>query len=75
MNKSEYPRCKTCKFAESEVRDYEYIMALLCNNTEKISEDYPNYKIDSDSLNYTTMRDGKFIVGENFGCIHHEEKE
>jgi hypothetical protein len=66
MTKSNYPRCKTCKFRNE---DWE------CDNAH--INDYTNWSDATeihDMLVYSYREGGSFFVGEDFGCVHHEEK-
>ncbi len=63
------PRCKTCGWWERESpTDGD------CGNVVKIGE-----PMDSDggpdSLTYSYDEGGGFMVGQDFGCVHHKEKE
>lgn len=70
---NDLPKCKTCKWRGTD-KD-----PRVCGNYKKINDDFCNIsEEDSDKddlLLYSYDEGGHFIVGDNFGCIHHEEKE
>jgi len=60
--------CKTCVYRD----DGGYcVNQFLCEQ--------PTYlcmpKEPHSTLIYTYNEDGEFYVGDNFGCVHHKEKE
>lgn len=57
--------CKNCKWRDEEGHD--------CQNS-KIKEGVSGERKD-DELVYSFPEGGGFWVGENFGCVHWEEKE
>lgn len=65
----DYPKCKTCKHYDP--RSYGNIGNCLC---KKLNDDGVKTR-DSDECIYCYSEGGAMNVGENFGCIHHVEKE
>ena len=68
-------RCKNCKsYKKSYMYNYTgSIMNHFCNN-DKLCEWICSDKSD-DQLIYEYDEHGTFFPGENFGCIHFEDKE
>ena len=62
---SNMPRCGTCKF-RNELK--------VCTN-DNLTEGYFRLDDIDDMLVYSYQEGGCFYVGENFGCVHHEEKQ
>jgi hypothetical protein len=65
MTKSNYPRCKTCKFINEEG---ECISGKMSDDVNWFDEK------GKDMVLYSYREGGSFFVGEDFGCVHHEEK-
>ena len=63
---SNIPRCGTCKY-RNELK--------VCTN-DNLTEGYGGSDNETDDmLVYSFQEGGWFSVGENFGCVHHEEKQ
>ena len=58
----------TCEFCKYRDKDG------ICQNTDKIFEDWGQEPPLDDCLIYPYNEGGNFYVGKNFGCIHWEEK-
>lgn len=60
-------RCSTCVFRNSEG---------YCENPKlyKANSGYSD-KSKDDMLVYAYIANGSFMVGGNFGCVHHDRKE
>lgn len=60
-------RCGTCKWKNQRG---------CCTNNAKIHEhDYDKRDSVDDHMTYEYHESGSFLVGDNFGCVHWEEKE
>ena len=53
-------RCKDCT----------HMIDGYCFNTKKICEEAPRNPSDTDCLCYEFYEGGRFLVGDDFGCIH-----
>lgn len=76
--KSNYPKCKTCKFRNEDgdctnekISDNGEYHTYICEDDEDKIEREDKIK---DMLLYSYNEGGSFYVGEEFGCVHYEEK-
>lgn len=60
--------CKTCKYREAYGKDFYCVNPKLGESGE-VTLDY-----NDDSLVYSYNEGGSFMVGANFGCVHHKDK-
>ena len=63
-------RCKTCKWRKQIGMPWE---TPVCTN-KNLCEDMRDEKGRKDQLVYSYQEGGCFHVGEDFGCVHHEEE-
>lgn len=63
--KENYPTCKTCK--------YHIEGRCHCEKIHEMGYCTDNHNND-DCLIYDYNESGGFSSGDNFGCIHHQEK-
>ena len=61
---SNIPRCGTCKY-RNELK--------VCTNDKFTDGSSGSDNETDDMLVYSFQEGGWFSVGENFGCVHHEE--
>jgi hypothetical protein len=74
--KSEFPRCKTCKFWEKN----DFMPPRTCIHKD-LGEGRDVYVLNGNevvpfgnALTYSYREGGAFHPGPDFGCVHHEEK-
>ncbi len=75
MNDTNIDRiCKNCKWRKPFPGPRSEAGVHVCRN-EKLADDrgqLPEFR--KDALLYQFSESGEFIVGEDFGCVHFEEK-
>ena len=70
-------KCKNCKYFQRNTEPYDNNNFGECSCDKFVYDSYINEKEETDKLFYWDYESysADFNVGENFGCIHFEEKE
>lgn len=68
--------CKSCKFWEKPSSRIEINLQTqrFCNHS-KIFDGFPNENVKDIACFIEGFDNLYLLTGENFGCIHHEEKD